>query len=135
MSLIRLLFILALSLLSACAAVSTSDTSEPSTAQLTEADDGSSIELQAGDMLEIALPGNPTTGFQWEIKSVNKDILQPVGEQKFEPSSNAVGSGGSVTLSFEAKTPGQTKLELIYHRSFEANVAPIQTFEVTVTVR
>jgi inhibitor of cysteine peptidase len=130
--LIRFLLILAVILLSACAPVSTP---EPSTVQLTEADDGSSIELHSGDRLEIALSGNPTTGFQWEVKSVDTDILQPVGEQKFEPSSNAVGSGGSVRLSLEAKAPGQTKLELIYHRSFEENVAPIQTFEVTVTVR
>src|ERR1044071_6923546 len=100
MHLIRFILILAVSLLSACAAASTS---EPSIVRLTEADNGSSIEVHAGDRLEIALPGNPTTGFQWEIKSVDTDILQPVGEQKFEPSSNAVGSGGSVTLSLEAK--------------------------------
>jgi len=130
--LIRLILILAVISLSACTTVSSS---EKSTVRLTEADAGSSKELHLGDTLEVTLPGNPTTGFQWEIKSVDADILQSIGEQHFEPSNNAVGSGGMVTLSFEAIALGQTKLELIYHRPFEKNVAPSQTFVVTVTVK
>src|SRR5689334_5314350 len=124
---IQVLLILSVNLLFAC---STSTASS-----LTEADDQRSIELRQGDKLEVKLAANPTTGFQWEIKAVNMDVLRPLGEPKFEPSSNAVGSGGTVTLSFEAIGLGQTKLELIHHRPFEKNVPPIQSFEVTVSVK
>ena len=132
--LIELLLILSVNLLIACS-TSTMSSSKSSTVRLNEADDGSSIELRQGDRLEVILPANPTTGFQWEIKAVNTDILHPIGEPTFKPSSTAVGSAGNVTLSFQATSSGQTKLELIHHRPFEKNVPPIQSFEVTVSVK
>ena len=102
---------------------------------LTEADAGRSIELRVGDTMEVTLPGNPSTGFQWEVESVDTSILKPSGEPEFKPSSNALGSSGQVTLRFEAVAAGQTTLKLIYHRPFEKDTPPAQTFEVTVTVK
>ena len=131
---LRLILIAITSLLYACAA-ETSQEQSKSTIQLTEADAGRLVELRVGDILEVTLPGNPTTGFQWEVSEINSAILEPIGEPKFEPSSNAVGSGGNVTLRFETVGTGQTELKLIHHRPFEENVPPIQTFEVTITVR
>jgi inhibitor of cysteine peptidase len=107
----------------------------PSTRQLTEADAGRSIELRAGDKLEVTLPGNPTTGFQWDVSVGDTAILRPSGEPEFAPSSSAVGGGGTITLRFAAVGTGQMGLTLIYHRPFEKDVPPAQTFEVTVTVR
>jgi predicted secreted protein len=128
----RLILIMLVGLLYACSAVGTP---EQSTKQLTDADNGNSIELSVGDKIEIELPGNPTTGFQWEVSDVDSIILSPIGEPEFKPSSNAVGSGGNVILRFEAVGAGQTELKLIHHRPFEKNVPPIQTFEVIVTVK
>lgn len=118
-------------LLSACAAKSSSGAS---TTKLTEADAGRSIELRVGDKLEVTLPGNPTTGFQWEVEAGDEAILRQIGEPEFEPSSSAVGSAGKVTLRFEAVGAGQMGLKLIYHRTFEQTTPPAQTFEVTVVV-
>ena len=132
MLLFRLLLLLIASLLSACG---TSATPEKSAKQITEADAGHQIELRTGDTLEITLPLNPTTGFQWEVSDLDSTILRPVGEPIFKPSSNAVGSGGQVTLHFESVRAGQTALRLILHRPFETDVAPMQTFEVTVIVK
>ena len=131
---LRLILIAITSLLYACAA-ETSQEQSKSTIQLTEADAGRLVELRVGDILEVILPGNPTTGFQWEVSEINSAILETIGEPKFEPSSNAVGSGGNVTLRFEAVGTGQTELKLIHHRPFEENIPPMQTFEVTITVR
>lgn len=132
MLMLRLIVIVMVGLLCACGA-------EPSpvisTKHLTEADAGRSIELRVGDKLEVTLPGNPTTGFQWEVSVGDTAILRPSGEPEFEPSSSAVGSGGKITMHFEAVGTGQMRLTLIYHRPFEKDVPPAQTFEVTVTVR
>ena len=106
-----------------------------STRQLSEADNGHSIELRAGDQLEITLPGNPTTGFQWQVSVGNSAILQPLGEPEFKPSNNAIGSGGKISLRFAAVGSGQMELKLIYHRPFEKDVPPAQTFAVNITVR
>jgi inhibitor of cysteine peptidase len=132
MYLIRLIIILIVSLLSACA---TSATPEKSIRQITEADAGHPVELRVGDNLELTLPANPTTGYQWEISDLDSAILRPVGDQTFEPSGNGVGSGGLVKLRFEAAGVGQTELKLILRRSFEKDVPPIQTFETTVIVK
>src|SRR5262245_47871717 len=128
---LRLILIVSASLLYACGA---QGSSEQSTRQLTETDDGRLIELKVGDKLEVTLPGNPTTGFQWEVSDVDSIILTPIGGPEFEPSSNAIGSGGNITLRFEAVGAGQTELKLIYHRPFEENVPPVQTFQVSITV-
>jgi len=132
MHLLRLIIILIVSLLSAC---STSVSPEKSTMQLSEADAGRQVELHVGDILELTLPVNPTTGYQWETSDLDSAILRPVGEQTFEPSSNAVGSGGEVTLRFEAIGTGQTALKLILRRPFEKDVSPIQMFEAIVIVQ
>lgn len=128
----RLNIIVIVSLLYACSAEATPG---KLTTQISEADTGRLFELRVGDTLEVTLPGNPTTGFQWEISEINSAILEPLGEPKFEPSSNAVGSGGNVTLRFETIGIGQAELKLIHHRPFEEDVPPAQTFEVTITVR
>ena len=129
----RLIFIIFTALpLYACGA---QDISEGSIMQLTEADSGRVIELDVGDQLNITLPANPTTGFQWEVSNIDSTILRQIGESEFEPASNAVGSGGQFKIRFEVVGAGQTELQLIHHRTFEENVAPIQTFEVNITVK
>jgi len=64
----RLNIIVIVSLLYACSAEATPG---KLTTQISEADTGSLIELHIGDKLEITLPGNPTTGFQWEVSAVD----------------------------------------------------------------
>ncbi len=118
-------------LLGACAGQSTPT---PTTRQLTEADSGRSLALRLGDKLEITLPGNPTTGYQWEVGASDAAILRPIGEPLFVSGGGAIGSGGKVTLSFAAVGAGRLGLKLIYRRPFEKEVPPAQAFEVTVTV-
>lgn len=105
------------------------------TTQITEADAGRSIAARVGDLLEITLPGNQTTGFQWDVEDVNSTILQPSGEPEFEPPSSAVGRAGQISLRFAAVGAGQTELKLVYQRPFEKDVLPARTFEITVTVQ
>lgn len=105
--------------------------------RLGEEDAGSTVRLQVGDTMEVILDGNPTTGFMWERPSEDEDtaILQQMGEPAFEPDTDLVGSGGKVTLVFEAVAPGQKELRLVYHRPFENDVSPKKTFSVTVIVQ
>jgi inhibitor of cysteine peptidase len=115
------------------------DGAEPASAntphRLAEGDTGRSIELRVGDTLEVSLPGNPTTGFEWEVAKMDPAILRSRGEPEFVPSSSALGSGGIQTIRFETVGTGQMKLTLIYHRPFEKDTPPARTFEVTITVR
>jgi len=103
--------------------------------RLTEADAGHSIDLRTGNKLEVTLPGNPSAGFQWELANGAASILKQSGQPEFTPASDALGAPGQFTLRFEAVATGQATLQLIYHRPFEQDTPPVQTFEVIVTVR
>ena len=84
--------------------------------------------------MEIMLQGNPTTGYTWTVASVDEKVLMQMGEATFKADRKARGSGGTITMRFEAVRVGKTCLRLIYHRPFEKNNPPIKTFEVDVKV-
>jgi inhibitor of cysteine peptidase len=92
------------------------------------------IKMNVGDNLEIALEGNPTTGYVWEKVEGDNTILFPQGDYEYTPAKPLVGSGGKFVFNFLAAAAGKTKLRIIYHRTFEKNVAPAKSFEVTVIV-
>ena len=123
-----------LGLVSACAGHGPASPT-PTTWRLTDSDAGRAISLHVGDRLEVTLAGNPTTGYQWEVGAGDAAVLKVAGEPQFTADSNLPGSGGRVMLPFNAVGAGHTNLQLIYHRPFEAGVAPARTFSVTVTVK
>ena len=103
---------------------------------LSEADNGKQVSLPVGGQLAVRLPGNPTTGYTWEVQALDASILQQLGEPGYQSDQpQLVGSGGTLTLAFKALKPGTTRLLLVYRRPFEANVAPLKTFSVMVTVK
>lgn len=104
------------------------------TVELNGGQSGSSVELRTGDTLQLALEGNPTTGYTWAPATLDQAILKSAGEPEFQPSSSALGAGGTVTCRFTAVGAGQTTLQMIYSRPFEKDVPPLKTFTVTVTV-
>jgi inhibitor of cysteine peptidase len=105
------------------------------TVTLTDKDAGSTVELKVGQLLVIDLPGNVTTGYNWEAVTGYENILEQQGEPQVTPESSAIGAPGIISLTFKAIASGETTLQLIYHRSFEPDVAPLETFEVTVQVK
>ena len=103
--------------------------------KLSGEDNASTIDIVVGDTLEIVLKGNPTTGYMWEVASVDTTVLSQVCEPEFRPKSDARGSGGKIIMRFKAVSVGHTLLKLIYHRPFEKNKPPIRVFFVTVIVK
>jgi predicted secreted protein len=106
-----------------------------SATSLSEQDTGTTVQLSAGQEMEVVLDGNPTTGFLWETAAVDTSVLRQLGEPDFRPDTELLGSGGKFTFRFEAVASGQTLLQLVYHRPWETGVPPEKTFEVTVTVQ
>lgn len=103
--------------------------------KLSGEDTASTIDIVVGDTLEIVLKGNPTTGYMWEVASVDTTVLSQVCEPEFRPKSDARGSGGKMIMRFKAVSAGHTLLKLIYHRPFEKNKPPVRVFSVTVIVK
>ena len=123
-----------LAFLSVCAALTSCALPAANVTKLTAKDAGSTVNIRVGNTLEIALEGNPTTGYTWEIAPESGALLSQQGEAEFKSASTALGSGGIVTLRFKAIQQGTMKLKLIYHRTFEPGVAPLQSYEIGLVV-
>jgi len=117
----------------ALAFVITACSSEPVALTLGPEDAGTTVSVAVGDRIDVGLPGNPTTGYTWTIVAMDDTVLASRGEAEFRADSTLVGSGGTMTLTFDALALGTTTLELAYRRPFET-VAPEDTFMVTVVV-
>jgi inhibitor of cysteine peptidase len=121
-------FLALISVVSACSSGASGRT-------LTAEDAGQTIEMNIGDTLSVELEGNPSTGYTWEVAEMNASVLKQIGETEFETDSELVGSGGVLILRFEAIGSGQTPLKLVYHRPWEQDAPPEETFEVSIIVR
>jgi inhibitor of cysteine peptidase len=93
------------------------------------------VDLACGSILEISLKGNPTTGYSWEAEALDPKMLKQIGEPEFIPDSQLYGSGGTIILKFLATGSGLTHLKVIYHRSFEKNVAPLAMFATDILIK
>ncbi len=96
---------------------------------------GSRVELAKGQALTISLEGNPSTGYSWEVAESDQVVVRQVGEPEFAAQSNLLGAAEMETLHFEAVGAGQTTLKLVYHRPWEKDVEPLQTFAIEVVVK
>ena len=105
------------------------------TVEVNEEMNGGSVTLEQGQTLVLKLASNPTTGYDWEIVDLNAAILEKVGEVEYKSDSALTGSGGVNTYTFKAVGSGNMQLSLVYHRSWEKDIPPIETFVMDVTVK
>jgi inhibitor of cysteine peptidase len=102
---------------------------------LTTENAGQSIEMSVGETFSVELEGNPTTGFTWEVAKIDPAVLKQVGETEFESQSDLVGAGGMLNLHFEVIGKGETELQLVYHRPWENDIPPENTFTTIINVK
>lgn len=122
-------FILACILLSGCAQ------SSKEAKKVIEKDNGKFVELKIGNTLIAELPGNPTTGYTWEVAECDPSVLKFAGEPGYKTNTNYIGSPGKITLKFKAAAAGRTGLKLVYRRPWEKDIAPVKTYRITVDVK
>ena len=99
-----------------------------------EDDNGQSVTMSVGDVLQLMLPENPTTGYTWAIVTNDEGVLAPSGEPAYEVESDAIGAGGTKTFMFQALAPGTSVLQMVNARQWETAVVPAETFELTIQV-
>ncbi len=107
----------------------------PKTIKINSDDNGTTVEIKKGETLLLSISGNPTTGYNWEVESVDQNVLQSAGEPDYKSDSMLIGSGGTYKFKFTAVNVGVTPLKLKYWRSFEPENPPVETFEVKVVVK
>ena len=127
-----LLILLFSTVLVSCAQPESNPTKEVSIAW-SEIDQG--VGLEVGDILEVVLPADPSTGYIWNVGFYNQSVLTPYGEPEISSTSTSLGVEVSQLLHFKAIGEGETELVLIHQRSFENEEVEQQIFQVYVIVK
>ncbi|HEY7082467.1 MAG TPA: protease inhibitor I42 family protein [Nitrososphaeraceae archaeon] len=99
-----------------------------------EGDKNKSFDANLDDTLIISLKENPTTGYQWKLDHVNAEIISLEESRFFENSVNRIGSGGTRTFTFKARSSGKTKVQLSLKREWEKKMIGVDQFEVFIQV-
>lgn len=102
---------------------------------LSDEANGQTLVVAVGDTLAVSLASNPTTGYEWEVLTIDPVILRFDGKSYAGSFPAAVGSGGAETLCFTALAQGSTQLALMYHRPFETGIPPLETFAISLEVQ
>lgn len=106
----------------------------PKMMQVDRSYNGRQVTLAVGEVVEISLAENPTTGFRWDLK-VKPEPACAFVKSTFEPATGPPGKGGTHRWQFQAVRSGTGEIELEYRRPWEHNTPPAQTFKLSVRVR
>jgi predicted secreted protein len=96
--------------------------------------DGREVEMNVGEVAEVKLAENPTTGYRWVFAAKPEPICK-IADDSFEPGGSAPGAGGIHRWKFEAASSGTGAVKLEYRRPWEKNAAAGQTFKLNIRVR
>jgi len=93
---------------------------------------GKKILAQKGDIIELQLDENPTTGYIWKINSFDNKHLNYL-ENKYQKSIEAIGAGGIRTFSFEAIDKGSGELHVSLGNPWEQDAEDSLYVTINVT--
>lgn len=78
---------------------------------LTEATNGQAVRVSPGAVLVLQLPGNPTTGYTWNITPPDPAVVRVDSGPVFTPTRNDEGSPGVLTFTGMAVALGTTEID------------------------
>ena len=100
------------------------------------ADDGTTVEVVAGSIVEVRLESNPTTGFRWKLAGELDERMLALIQSGYVPGKDAegqvVGAGGVEVWTFETLAAGDATIHLDYSRPWEGGEKGVDTFTVTL---
>ncbi|MDP1603329.1 MAG: protease inhibitor I42 family protein [Legionella sp.] len=83
---------------------------------------------------QVALPANPTTGYQWSIKNYDKGLLKLVSSRYVAHGRGLIGEGGVMEYNFKlihgVDVPKLTAMVFTYARPWEHGGGMVQTVTV-----
>ncbi len=101
--------------------------------QLKLSDSGGTYKLQVGDVFDVVLESNPTTGFKWEPAQDNPPLVEQLGWE-FTPYRRAAGASGTMNFHYKSIQAGEGTFKLVYHRPFDRASPPLHVFEVKLEI-
>ena len=84
---------------------------------LREQDAGTTVDVSIGDVAEVRLAENPTTGYRWAMKPLDEKRCVLVRDEFIPPAGTALGAGGERRWQLRALASGNCDFEVVYSRS------------------
>ena len=103
--------------------------------EVTEPSCEQKMELTVTETKSFLLPGNPTTGFIWQVAECADVVEVKVEIQPKQAPRGMVGCPRNTEVSVTGKQAGQGTVKLIYARPWEKGKAPLHTHTVKVNVK
>ncbi len=91
------------------------------------------IRLPIGQMIELRLKENPTTGFRWSFASDGRPSCTVI-KDSFKRQKGPPGTGGEHAWQIKAVQAGNCHLKLLYLRPYDPYVPPARTFSLEIQV-
>jgi predicted secreted protein len=101
---------------------------------VTDADKGGDVQMKVGDVLEVRLNSNPSTGYMWYVHPKSTTLLRLNGQTQTEATEPGVGRPIVQVFTFEAKRRGDGILLLRYVRSWEKPALGEEQFNLHVVI-
>jgi inhibitor of cysteine peptidase len=101
---------------------------------VTQKDLGSIIETYRGDVIELRLGENLTTGYRWEVKTEGS-VVELIGSTYVEAPGKALGRGGTRVLRFVAKSPGSQEIRLRLRRPWDPPDGALEHLDMKIRVQ
>jgi len=102
---------------------------------VTDPDKGRSIELREGQVLEVRLESQPTTGYKWSVHSDTTEKLTLIDQTETKPETPGYDRPVFQIFKFRAQQNGSGKLHLVYARSWEKSKPPARSYELDITIQ
>lgn len=95
------------------------------------------IEAKKGEVIEMKMTSNPTTGFDWysNYDEVNPYIEMQSTFENIEKNAEMVGAPSYKMYKIKGLQSGQYTLQFEYKRSWESTEKPIQTKTVQLIIK
>jgi inhibitor of cysteine peptidase len=99
-------------------------------AVLSERDSGRTLEVSLATVITVQLRENPSTGYRWQVETVNG--LEQIGD-RFIPPGAGIGAAGLREFQFRAGRVGTHALRVKHWRDWAGSVTG--RFEATIQVK
>lgn len=88
------------------------------------------IETKVGEAFDIALKGNPSTGYRWQPQF--DSTLISLVDQRYESENKKTGSAGLEIFTFRALKACKTDIVMVLRRQWEKESIQREIFEVLI---
>lgn len=126
--------------------------SEKPAVSIADKDNGKTVSIEKGKLLEVKLGGTMGTGYSWILARPNseyvwkgepklpknyEELMEPTGDSTvplYSEKEQITGGPNETVFLLKAKKQGKTTLHFVYIRVWEKDKAPEKVFSVDVDI-